>query len=84
MGKLENHFEGGFFFAVVVKECAHLKDLIVAVKRGNHSSPKKNKQFLDNALLKEIKHGWIVWIVSVYALKIPGLELAPLGVASWK
>ena len=57
-------------------------DVEAAYLRGNHKSAIKKNEFLENAIMKEIKKGWnIILPVGTYN-KLPGLVLSPMGVAS--
>ena len=35
---------------------------------------------MEKALIKEKEYGWMTPLLAAYALKLPGLELEPLGV----
>ena len=50
-------------------------------KRGNHKSAKIHEDHLASAFQKEIEKGWIFILPDEEATNIPGLELAPMGVA---
>ena len=56
-------------------------DLEAALKRGNHKSAEKHAAHLEKAMSKEIKKGWNLLLLEEDAMKIPDLELAPMGVA---
>ena len=62
-------------------EDERLQDLQERVERGNHKSAKKNGNFLSDAMRKEIEKGWALILPEDEALKIPFIEIAPLGVA---
>jgi len=51
----------------------YYKDLIGAVKRGNHKSAEKHSEELHKSILKEIKFGWMIPLKASDALKIPGI-----------
>ena len=56
-------------------------DLNNSMIRGNHTSAKIHKEFLNTALKKEIKKGWELLIPKESAKHVPGLTLSPMGVA---
>ena len=57
------------------------EDSIAAAQRGNHKSAKRNKEFLANALSKEIEKGWELLLPASAVEEIPNLVLSPMGVA---
>lgn len=69
------------FLTDEVPKQTYYKDLIQAVQRGNHRSADKHAVTLEKAILNEIRHGWMIPLKAADALKIPNIELAPLGVA---
>ena len=64
-----------------ISEKDRMGDLIERISRGNHKSAARHEQFLGNAMEKEVKHGWAILIHEKDADKIPGLEIAPMGIA---
>ena len=64
-----------------ITEIKRKEDLENAISRGNHKSAEKNLKFLSEALLKEIRKGWVLPLPLEKAEKIPGLVISPLGVA---
>ena len=62
-------------------EEVRLLDLKENLNRGNHKSAKRNEEHLGKAMMKEIKKGWGLILPEDSVLKIPNLELAPMGVA---
>jgi hypothetical protein len=80
---LKERLSNGVSFPISkLEEFTREKDVNLALKRGNHKSASVNKKFLADAFQKEIKKGWLLAIPSSKAENIPGLELAPLGVAN--
>ena len=47
---------------------------------GSHKLVKKNSEFLEAGLEKEIAKGWLSSLPEERALDIPKLDLAPLGI----
>ncbi len=62
-------------------EDQRLQDLQERIERGNHKSAEKHDKFLSDAMKKEIEIGWALIIPEEEAMKIPFIEIAPLGVA---
>ena len=62
-------------------ESTRLKDLNAALEFGNHKSVNKHEDHLSKALEKEIQKGWGIILLEKDAKDIPGLEIAPMGVA---
>ncbi len=58
-----------------------VQDLHERVRRGNHKSASKHDSFLSDAMKKEVEKGWALIVPDSDALKIPLIEIAPLGVA---
>ena len=63
-----------------IDEEVRIQDFDAALSRGNHKSAAKYEKFLEDALVKEVKKGWIMLIPVIEAYKVPGIELAPMGV----
>ena len=79
----EDRLKNGASFPISqLEDQIRQKDVDLAIKRGNHKSATLNKKFLADAFQKEIKKGWLLSIPFSKAKDIPGLELAPLGVAN--
>ena len=64
-----------------ITEEQRVLDLRERLERGNHKSASRHEDFLSKAMEKEVKKGWAIIINEEDALKIPSLEIAPLGVA---
>ena len=76
-----HHITHGVSFHVTENTVVEqIRDLLGALKRGNHKSARTFDSVLLPALKKEILLGWMIPLLTSDALKIPGLELAPLGV----
>ena len=56
-------------------------DLKENLERGKHKSPKRNEHFLGKSMKKEVENGWGILLPEDDAASIPGLEIAPMGVA---
>ena len=56
------------------------KDVDFAIKRGNHKSAIGHLEFLQKALIKEIKKGWVLVLPLESGQDIPNLIISPLGV----
>ena len=57
-----------------------LRDVEAAIERGNHKSAVINKEFLAEALAKEVKKGWMLVLPLEKAMNIPQLVMSPMGV----
>ena len=57
------------------------KDVEGALARGNHRSALKHENHLAESMIKETKKGWNLLLLEEHARHIPGLEMAPMGVA---
>jgi hypothetical protein len=57
------------------------KDVEGALTRGNHRSALKHENHLAESMIKETKKGWNLILLKEHARHIPGLEMAPMGVA---
>jgi hypothetical protein len=73
--------EGAAFPVKAIDDDIRLQDLEEMKKRGNHKSAKIHEDHLASAFQKEIEKGWIFILPDEEATNIPGLELAPMGVA---
>lgn len=62
-------------------EDLRIKDLQAAFARGNHKSAEKHHEFLADAILKEIKKGWLLALPDETHEEIPDIILNPMGVA---
>jgi hypothetical protein len=72
---------GATFPITPLPEVLRQEDLDGARARGNHKSATEHATFLAEAFSKETKKGWILLLPDDKASIIPGLEIAPLGVA---
>ena len=79
---MKNQLENGVSFPTreLTKEIHNL-DVMQAVKQGNHKSAENHADALEEAIKKEIEHEWMILLKAADALKIPNVEIAPLGVA---
>ena len=73
--------EGATFPVKTVDDITRLQDMEAMEIRGNHKSTLKHEKYLADAFSKEIEKGWILLLPDKEAKNIPGLELAPMGVA---
>ena len=62
-------------------EEVRLLDLKENLNRGNHKPAIRNEEHLGKAMIKEIQKKWGLILPEDSALKIPNLELSPMGVA---
>ena len=62
-------------------EGVKLLDLKENLNWGKHKSPNCNEEHLGKVMMKEIKKGWSLILTEDPVLKIPNLELTPMGVA---
>ena len=67
-----------------ISEQDRLSDITYMLERGNHKSAleEDNKQALDKAFTKEVRHHWAIPILPVSIPLIPGASVTPLGVAT--
>lgn len=65
-----------------ITEEARIGDMMGRLARGNHQSASQKAAFLEAALTKEVKKGWLLPLPASRAKDIPSLEMAPLGVAT--
>ena len=56
------------------------KDLEASLLRGNHKSAVLQKEFLAEALAKEVAKGWMLVLPLEKAIHIPNLIISPMGV----
>ena len=63
-----------------ISEEVRRKDLEAAIERGNHKSTVIHKEFLAEALEKEVKKGWMLILPLEKAKHIPNLIMSPMGV----
>ena len=73
--------KGCEYYLEDLPEEQRLQDLKERIERGSHKSAVKHDKFLSDAMKKEIEKGWALIIPEEEALKIPLIEIAPLGVA---
>lgn len=59
-----------------------IQDFVGVIGKGNHRFASIKDKFLEAALTKEVNNGWMTPFKTANVIKIPGLELAPLGVVS--
>ena len=79
---MKDRLENGAIFPVSeITEEERLQDIEAATKRGNHKSAEKHELYLADAFTKEVQKGWILILPDKDVKNIPGLELAPMGVA---
>ena len=69
------------YYLEELPEEQRLQDLQERIERGNHKSAIKHEEFLSDAMIKEVKKGWALIVPEEEALKIPLIEISPLGVA---
>ena len=80
--ELKQRLEAGSSFPIdTIDEDTRIKDLDAMRIRGNHKSVATHEDFLADSLEKEIKKGSILLLPDEDTMKIPDLELAPVGVA---
>ena len=72
---------GACFPVKEVEDNIRLQDMEAMKIRGNHKSATKHEKYLADAFIKEVEKGWILLLPDEEAKNIPGLELAPMGVA---
>ena len=73
--------EGACFPVTEIDDKTRLLDLEAMISRGNHRSAKIHESYLAEAFTKEIEKGWNLILPEDEAMTIPGLEIAPMGVA---
>ena len=73
--------EGATFPVQQLEDSIRLQDIQAMKKRGNHKSAQIHEEYLSETFVKEVEKGWNLILPDNEALNIPGLELAPMGVA---
>ena len=73
--------EGATFPVIKLDDETRLQDIEAMKIRGNHKSAQIHEKYLADAFKKEVEKGWILILPDEEASNIPGLEIAPMGVA---
>ena len=73
--------DGVKFHLDELSEELRLKDLEHTLAQGNHQSAIKHEAVLEQAFVKETGKGWNLILPEDEVFNIPGLQLAPMGVA---
>ena len=75
---LESQLKNGVNFPIKnLERQTYLKDLVGALKQGNHKSASKFSETLVKTIRKKIKFGWMIPFKTVDTIKILGIKLAP-------